>query len=242
MIPLEFLTDHLRQYEVTPGKLEVIAAVLDGKSLAEIAFNLGIKTNAVRKRLGEVYYKFEIVGKRSGKLIKLQQRLISAYQAHTARKKVVLVWSGEIGKFVAQGLKQTIFKHPQIEVLLCTQDLAALSWRSEIEPWLDNVQLAICCLYNTTNAINFNLGWLVGRIGMQLLFQGIVPKTLTDFDSIDARSTEDLTNVLESLIGKDEAKDWLNYQLLPWLLCKQWKFWQKNLLLIFLLSLRQCWL
>ena len=55
MIPLEFLTNHLRQYEVTPGELEAIAAVLDSKSLAEIAFNLGIKTNAVRKRLGKEF-------------------------------------------------------------------------------------------------------------------------------------------------------------------------------------------
>ena len=215
MIPLEFLTNYLRQYEVTPGELEVIAAVLNGKTLTEVALELGIKTNAVRKRLGEVYYKFEIVGKGPGKLIKLQQRLISAYQAHTANKRVVLVWSGEIGQLIAGGLKRTILKHPQIEVLLCTQDLSALSWRNEVEPWLDNVQLAICCLHNTTSAINFNLGWLVGRIKVQLLFSGIASKTFTDFPSFDARNVEDLSDVLESLIG-DEAKEWLNYQLLPW--------------------------
>ena len=217
MIPLEFLTDHLQQYEVTPGEREVIAAVLSGKSLTEIALNLGIKTNAVRKRLGEVYYKFEIVGKGPGKLIKLQQQLIAAYQEHTASKKVILVWSGEIGRLTAQGLKQTVLKHPQIEVLLCTQDLASVGWRNEIEPWLDGVHLALFCLHNTTSAIDFNLGWSIGKIAkVQLLVQGTVADTLTDFELIDARSTEDLSRVLEFLIGAAEAKDWLDYQLLPW--------------------------
>ncbi|MEL7076878.1 MAG: methyltransferase domain-containing protein [Cyanobacteria bacterium J06582_2] len=218
MIPRDFLADYVAQYEVTPGELEVIAAALEGQSIAKIAFNLAIQPNAVRKRLGEAYRKFEILGKGPGKFVKLQQHLISAYQAQTAKKKIVLVWSGEVGKLIAQGFKRTIFKHPQLEVSLATQDLAAMSWQSRNQTKLDHVHLVICCLSSITSAMHFNLGWLLGRIQeVKLLnFQAALPEFLADLNSINAHKPAELQNLLQSLIGRSAGADWLDYQLQPW--------------------------
>ena len=218
MVPSDFLLNYVAQYKITSGELEVLKLILAGKSIAEIALDLGIQANAVRKRLGEVYAKFAIAGKGPGKLVKLQQHLVSAYQAQTARKKILVVWSGEVGKLVAEGLRQTIFKHPQLEVLLCDRDLSASSWRSSVKPLTGNLDLCLCCLGNMTTAINFGLGWLLGRIErIRLLqFQEAIPEYWADLPLVKAHDPVAMQNLLESLIGNLEAKEWLDYQLLPW--------------------------
>ena len=218
IIPQSFLIHLTRQYNITPGELEALAAALSGKSINDIAGELGIQANAVRKRLGEVYHKFEIKGKGPGKLVKLQQLLIAAYQAETAQKKVVLVWSGEAGKRLATGLEQTIFKHPQIEAVLCRQDITALSWRSEVDGLLDNTTLGICCLSNLTTGIHLNLGFLWGRVRqLRLLqFQQSFPEALAHFPVLEAQERSPIYNLLQELIGTEEANTWTEYQFPHW--------------------------
>ena len=53
---------------------------LEGNTHHEIAEKLGIMPDAARKRLGEIYKKFDLTGRGSGKLAKLQQRLLAEYQ------------------------------------------------------------------------------------------------------------------------------------------------------------------
>ncbi|MDJ0572750.1 MAG: class I SAM-dependent methyltransferase [Pleurocapsa sp. MO_192.B19] len=218
IIPQDFLTSIVSKYNVTTGELEALAPALAGKSIAEISIELGVQANAVRKRLGEVYQKFDIKGKGPGKLVKLQQILVAAYQEQTAKKKVILVWSGEAGKHLAQGFKQTIFKHPQIEVILCRRDLVSLSWRSEVEPLLNNTSLGICCLSNITTAINFNFGFLLGKVKqLRLLkFQQSFPEIFTSFPTIEANERSQLQDLLGELIGTQEAQTWIEYQFSQW--------------------------
>ncbi len=54
---------------------------LDGQSTATIAKKLGISDIAVRKRLGEVYKKFQIGGNGPGKLSELRHQLLFSYHA-----------------------------------------------------------------------------------------------------------------------------------------------------------------
>lgn len=218
LIPQDFLISYVGKYNVTPGELEALSAALAGKAIAEIAEELNIQPNAVRKRLGEVYQKFDIKGKGPGKLVKLQQILVKAYQEQTARKKAILVWSGEAGKQLAQGFGRTIFKHPQIEVVLCRQDLMATSWRYEVESSLNNTILGICCLSNVTTAIHFNFGFLLGKIEhLHLLqFQQPLPEILASFPRVDARERSQLEELLQELIGSEEAKTWIEYQFPQW--------------------------
>lgn len=218
LIPQDFLLDYVRRYNVTPGELEALSAALAGKAIADIAGELNIQANAVRKRLGEVYQKFDIKGKGPGKLVKLQQILVTAYQEQTARKKIVLVWSGEAGKQLAEGLQKTIFKHPQIEVVLCRQDIVASSWRNEIESFLNNVSFGVCCLSNVTTAIHFNFGFLLGKVKRLhiLKFQQSLPEIFASFPGFDAQERSQLLDLLQTLIGTEEAKTWIEYQFPQW--------------------------
>jgi WD40 repeat protein/DNA-binding CsgD family transcriptional regulator len=90
LIPQNALKALAIQHGVSDTELEVLSLALNGKSMAEIAKELGINSTAVRKRLGEVYKKFGITGSGPGKLAKLQQLLIAQYQDHLAKGNLVL--------------------------------------------------------------------------------------------------------------------------------------------------------
>ncbi|NER53048.1 MAG: AAA family ATPase, partial [Symploca sp. SIO1A3] len=64
---------------VSKAELEAVSLALDGLSSKEISQKLGISAIAVRKRLGEVYQKFEISGSGPGKLAELRRILTSGY-------------------------------------------------------------------------------------------------------------------------------------------------------------------
>jgi len=66
---------------VTDAELETVFMALDGQSTANIATKLGISDIAVRKRLGEVYKKFQIAGNGPGKLSELRHQLLFSYHA-----------------------------------------------------------------------------------------------------------------------------------------------------------------
>ncbi len=85
MIPKDALNALAAQHRVSNPELEVLSLAMDGISTAEIAKLLGINATAVRKRLGEVYKKFDIAGNGPGKLAKLQQILMARYQSDRAR-------------------------------------------------------------------------------------------------------------------------------------------------------------
>jgi hypothetical protein len=68
-----------KQRGVTDAELETVFMALDGQSTASIATKLGISDIAVRKRLGEVYKKFQIGGNGPGKLSELRHQLLFSY-------------------------------------------------------------------------------------------------------------------------------------------------------------------
>jgi len=75
VIPQDALKTLARSYGVSETELKVLSLAIAGKSLDDIAKELHIKPDATRKRLGEVYRKFEITGTGPGKLAKLQIKL-----------------------------------------------------------------------------------------------------------------------------------------------------------------------
>jgi len=82
VIPQEFLKVVTVERGVSDSEIQVLSYALHGESISAIAINLGIRPEAVRKRLGEVYKKFKIGGAGPGKMAKLQQILVSEYQNH----------------------------------------------------------------------------------------------------------------------------------------------------------------
>ncbi|MEG4532461.1 NB-ARC domain-containing protein [Microcoleus sp. D2_18a_D3] len=78
-IPQNFVQTIAKQRGVTDAELETLFMALDGQSTATIATKLGISDIAVRKRLGEVYKKFQIGGNGPGKLSELRHQLLFSY-------------------------------------------------------------------------------------------------------------------------------------------------------------------
>ncbi|ESA34882.1 wd40 repeat-containing protein [Leptolyngbya sp. Heron Island J] len=74
----EFMTSAAKAYGVTEAEKQALTLALAGLSMAEIAQRLNISHAAVRKRLGEVYRKFEIERKGPGKLAILRRKLLTA--------------------------------------------------------------------------------------------------------------------------------------------------------------------
>ena len=81
-IPRDFLEAVATKRGVSKAELEVVSFALDGQPTPAISEKLGITSVAVRKRLGEVYKKFNIQGSGPGKLAELKQVLVSQYQTH----------------------------------------------------------------------------------------------------------------------------------------------------------------
>lgn len=78
-IPQNFVQTIAKERGVTDAELETVFMALDGQSTATIATKLGISDIAVRKRLGEVYKKFQIGGNGPGKLSELRHQLLFSY-------------------------------------------------------------------------------------------------------------------------------------------------------------------
>ena len=85
-IPQNFVQTIAKQRGVTDAELETLFMALDGQSTANIGTNLGISDIAVRKRLGEVYKKFQIAGNGPGKLSELRHQLLFSY--HTEQGSI----------------------------------------------------------------------------------------------------------------------------------------------------------
>jgi DNA-binding CsgD family transcriptional regulator/GTPase SAR1 family protein len=81
-IPPDFLRDVAKKRGVSDAELETVIMALDGNSTAAIASMLEISNIAVRKRLGEVYRKFNIYGRGPGKLAELRHQLYYQYQSN----------------------------------------------------------------------------------------------------------------------------------------------------------------
>lgn len=79
-IPPDFINAIAKEHRVTDAELETVFMALEGISTTAIAQQLEISDIAVRKRLGEVYKKFEIKGNGPGKLAALKHQLLFLYQ------------------------------------------------------------------------------------------------------------------------------------------------------------------
>ncbi|WP_230967177.1 NB-ARC domain-containing protein [Nostoc sp. NZL] len=79
-IPQEFLLVVAEERCLSGSEKEVFLYAMEGKPPNAIAEELGISAEAVRKRLSEVYKKFNVSGGGPGKLTKLQQVIDSEYQ------------------------------------------------------------------------------------------------------------------------------------------------------------------
>jgi len=90
-IPEGFILALAQEHCLSSSELEVLLYGIQDKSPNAIAIELGISAEAVRKRLSEVYKKFQVSGGGPGKLTKLQQVIENAYQASSQTVKPIAV-------------------------------------------------------------------------------------------------------------------------------------------------------
>jgi DNA-binding CsgD family transcriptional regulator len=87
VISQDFLKAVATERGVSDAELEVLSLAMQGQATNAIANKLGISGDAVRKRLSEVYQKFQLSGRGPVKLTKLQQVLMSRYQEHQTQTR-----------------------------------------------------------------------------------------------------------------------------------------------------------
>ncbi|MCC5643950.1 LuxR C-terminal-related transcriptional regulator [Nostoc sp. CHAB 5824] len=88
-IPEDFLLALAQKRSVSSSELEVLLYAVQDKSPNAIAKELSISAEAVRKRLSEVYKKFNVSGAGPGKLTKLQQVIESEYRTSSVTVKPI---------------------------------------------------------------------------------------------------------------------------------------------------------
>ncbi|MFW6296365.1 MAG: NB-ARC domain-containing protein, partial [Halothece sp.] len=111
-IPQPILKHLVSQRGVSDAELVTLSLALEGLSSKEMAAELDISSIAVRKRLGEVYRKFEIAGKTPGKLNRLKQILSSEYEASLTVPSTHLHWgqAPDISEFYGRTKELAILK------------------------------------------------------------------------------------------------------------------------------------
>jgi DNA-binding CsgD family transcriptional regulator/ABC-type dipeptide/oligopeptide/nickel transport system ATPase subunit len=100
-IPQNFVQTIAKQRGVTDAELETVFMALDGQSTASIATKLGISDIAVRKRLGEVYKKFQIGGNGPGKLSELRHQLLFSYHTEQGARDLSARGKGSLFKMAS---------------------------------------------------------------------------------------------------------------------------------------------
>jgi cyclopropane fatty-acyl-phospholipid synthase-like methyltransferase/DNA-binding CsgD family transcriptional regulator len=221
IIPQEFMKPLADHCGITSAEWQVLSLAIEGTSIEDISKKLGIEQPAIRKRLGNIYQKFDISGKGPGKLVRLQHFFISEYQKYSGKKKILLAWIGNDGKSLAEGLKNTIFQHPKLEIWIPSYDLSTTVHNILSEPNLfPEVDFGIVCLRGSSALVNFDIGVLLGKLQYfkLILFQSSLNDTISDIPSINGMDKDDLVILLGDMFDSDvsEARKWVNYRFSEW--------------------------
>ena len=219
----EILKDLVAEEALSDTEVSIVALLLEGKTLTEIKTLLSLKSeNAVQKRLSQIYAKFRLTGAGPGKLDKLQKILKSRFQALHSKKKVAIFWSGPSGQERAQILRDTIFKHPQIEAFIFDTDMNVDSTQfvEKFRKDLKDTELGVVCLTKEIFEIPRNIyaiGFLTGHFkNLSLINFTDAPifYSITNLPLFDGTKEEDLAILLNMIIVIDikEAKEWVNFK------------------------------
>ena len=144
-IPQNFVQTIAKERGVTDAELETVFMALDGESTASIASKLGISDIAVRKRLGEVYKKFQIAGNGPGKLSELRHQLLFSY--HT-----------EQGSIDFSRGKGSLFKMPLLSVGVAPVGAGFANGRRQ-EDWGQAPDVAV--FYGRTEELTTVKQWIL---------------------------------------------------------------------------------
>ena len=189
MIPQSFLNTIATEHRVSTAELEALSLAMQGESIANIAQQLHIRQDAVRKRLSEVYQKFQIQGRGPVKLTKLQRHLIKEYR-EKANLQAIFADSANYGVTLPQ--PQEAANHhnyidwdaaPDVSVFYNrTSELATLN------NWIVNQRCRLVAV------------WGMGGIGKTSLAVKLAHQIQEQFDYLIWRSLEAAPSLEELLV------------------------------------------
>lgn len=127
-IPQEFLHTIAKELGVSDAELETAIMALEGNSTAVIAAKMEISNIAVRKRLGEVYRKFNIPGRGPGKLAELRHQLFYIYEARPVEGGLLKTSTAHKSSLLSRWHQQDWGEAPEISGFYGrSEELATLS-------------------------------------------------------------------------------------------------------------------
>ncbi|WP_199249136.1 NB-ARC domain-containing protein [[Phormidium] sp. ETS-05] len=127
-IPQEFLYTIAKELGVSDAELETAIMALEGNSTAAIAARMEISNIAVRKRLGEVYRKFNISGRGPGKLAELRHQLFYIYEARPVEGYILKTTTTHKSSPISRWHQQDWGEAPEVSVFYGrSEELATLS-------------------------------------------------------------------------------------------------------------------
>lgn len=88
MIPQDFLEHLATERGLSKSELKALSLAVNGQQIPAIAISLNTSEDAIRKRLSEIYHKFQIPGRGPVKMAQLQQLLLTRYQEHISHTSV----------------------------------------------------------------------------------------------------------------------------------------------------------
>lgn len=198
MVPREFLKIIATKVGISDNELEVMARAIQGEPMTSISKQLGVRKDALQKRLGEVYRKLDIGGAGPGKLAKLQQRLLSEYQQQLAANARNL---GNVPPHL-----QPPVPLPSVQITQTLRTPVEVNWDHSPE---------LSSFYGRTHELLTLQQWLVdercrlvvlsgmGGIGKTALATEVVQKIAPDFKKVIWRS------LLEQPLVDELLTDWL---------------------------------
>lgn len=198
MVPREFLKVIATKVGISDNELEVMARAIQGEPMTSISKQLGVRKDALQKRLGEVYRKLDIGGAGPGKLAKLQQRLLSEYQQQLAANARTM---GNVPAHL-----QPTMPLPSIQVTQTVRSQVEVNWDRTPE---------LSSFYGRTHELLTLQQWLVdercrlvvlagmGGIGKTALATEVVQKIAPEFKKVIWRS------LLEQPLVDELLSDWL---------------------------------
>lgn len=194
-IPQNFVQTIAKERGVTDAELETVFMALDGQTTSAIATKLGISDIAVRKRLGEVYKKFQISGNGPGKLSELRHQLLLSYHQEIGSRDFSPTGKGSLSKMAIAHRQQDWGEAPDVTVFYGrTQELNTL------KQWIvsDNCRLVAL------------LGW--AGSGKTTLSVKLVSQIQNEFDFVVWRSWRSqptpqlfLTNLIQFFSNQERS-------------------------------------
>lgn len=141
-----------------------------------------------------------------------------------ARSKVFIAWSGPVGKTVAEGLKQTLLDHPQLEPWVSSRDLTlGRPFESGWTRALRESVVGICCLTPGSAEqpwLMFEAGAFIGYRDtchvVRLREQPVGP--IKDIQGVDGEKAGDMCRLLTELTSMtpEDAKKWVDERWPAW--------------------------